>query len=257
MQKFAVLLTLSGCMFVLPFHAHADITFSSVSHNFGQVSVGTPAATYGVGVQNTGTQAGAFALDFTPSHGFTEQTNCPASLVAGARCEILFSFTPGVAGAVAVTWSVTSAGSTFSPADGGTLLGSGTNSTGLSLTTPGYNFGEILENETSPTYGTELSNSTGSAVTLSLGSVSSPFSSVTNCGATLPAGASCELEFSFFSESGGADPLTVQQVYTLSAVGVTIISGGKPLPNGGITMTGTAQCGAAIVGGAKPDVPCF
>jgi hypothetical protein len=107
----------------------------------------------------------------------------------------------------------------------------------VTLTTAGHNFGTVTVGQQSPTYGAELSNSTGSAVTLTKGSVSAPFTSLTNCGTTLAAGANCELEFYFTPSATGV----VQQVYTLSASGVTITSLGAPLANGGITLTGTGQ----------------
>jgi hypothetical protein len=212
------------------------LTFSSVSHNFGQVQVGTAATAYTLAVKNTSTTtAYPFSLVFTAAHGFTSATNCPASIAAGGSCELAFYFTPAATGAVSATWSLASeSGFTYTPSNGGTLSGSGTSQGGVSVTTNGHNFGPVGVGTTSPTYGVELSNSTSAAVTLTKGSVTAPFAAVTNCGATLAAGSSCELEFTFKPTTTS----TVQQVYTLSAGGVTITAGGNPLPNGGITLTG-------------------
>jgi hypothetical protein len=82
-----------------------------------------------------------------------------------------------------------------------------------------------------------LTNSTTSSVTLTLGSVSSPFASITNCGATLAAGASCNLDFTATPTATGI----TQQVFSLAANGgaVPILTGG--VPQTGITLTVTGQ----------------
>jgi hypothetical protein len=107
----------------------------------------------------------------------------------------------------------------------------------VTLTTAGHNFGDVTVGTTSGTYGTVLTNSTNNSVALTLGSVTSPFAIVTNCGANLAAGASCNLNFTF---SPTADGL-VQQVYSLAANGgaVPILVGGNPTT--GITLTGTGD----------------
>jgi hypothetical protein len=212
-----------------------NLNFTSVSHNFGQVAVGTAAAAYGIGITNSGTTAYPFSLDFTPSNGFTSANSCGSSIAVEKSCELVFYFTPGASGPVSTTWSLAPEdGFTYGPSNGGTLSGSGQVAGGVALTTPGHNFGTVAVGTQSPTYGAELSNSTASAVTLTKGSVSAPFTSITNCGTTLAAGASCEIEFYFKPSTTSV----VQQVYTLSASGVTITSNGSPLPNGGITLTG-------------------
>jgi len=213
------------------------LTFSSVSHNFGQVAVGTAATAYGISVKNTSTtMAYPFTLNFTAAHGFTDATNCPASIAAGGTCEIVFYFTPTATGPVSATWSlVTEGGFSYSPSNGGTLQGSGTSNGGVSLTTNGHNFGTVAVGTTSSTYGTELSNSTASAETLTLGPVpSGPFTMLTNCGTTLAAGASCEIEFTFTPTTTSV----VQVVVPLSGSPTAITSGGVALPSGGITLTG-------------------
>jgi uncharacterized repeat protein (TIGR03803 family) len=212
------------------------LTFTSTSHNFGQVSVGTAATAYGIQVANTGTAAYPFSLNFTAASGFTSATNCPASIPAGGKCELVFYFTPTAVGPVSANWSVAAeTGFGYSPEIGGTLTGSGTSAGGVSVTTSGHNFGVLSNGTQSPTYGTELSNSTGSPVTLTLGSVSSPFTSLTNCGATLAAGASCELEF---YATGNSSTTTTTQTYSISVNG-----GAVPLTANGVTITGIRLTG--------------
>jgi hypothetical protein len=221
------------------FVAGPSITFSSVSHNFGKVAVGTAATDYTLKVTNTSTTtAYPFAFNFTPANGFTTATNCPASIAASASCEVAFYFTPTSTNTVTDTWSLTPEGAfNYSPSNGGTLTGSGTSSGGLSLTTAGHNFGTQTVGTTSGTYGVVLSNSSSAAIALTLGSVNSPFTSVTNCPATLAAGSSCNLQFTFKPTATG----TTQEIYSISGNGgsSTLTSGGNTVS--GITLTGTGQ----------------
>jgi len=214
------------------------LCFTSVSHNFGQVQVGTAATSYGINIKNNSTTtAYPFTLNFTPSKGFTDATNCPASIAAGASCELVFYFTPTATGPVSTTWSLaTENGFTYSPSNGGTLQGSGTSQTGVSLTTNGHDFGTVAVGTTSSTYGTELSNSTTTAETITLGPVpaGAPFTMMTNCMASLPAGSSCEIQFTFTPTSTTG----VSVVVPLSGSPMAITSGGAALPNGGITLSG-------------------
>jgi hypothetical protein len=202
------------------------------------VAVGTPASAFGIQVTNSASTPYTFTLQFTPANGFTSKTNCGSSIAAGASCELVFYFTPAASGPVSATWSLAAEnGAVYSPSNGGTLNGSGTTQGGVSITTAGHNFGTVASGTTSPVYGTVISNSTGAAVTLTLGSVTgTEFTSATNCGTTLAAGASCNLQFSFAPTAPGS----TQAVFALaSSVAITV--GGSALPNGGVTLSGTGD----------------
>jgi hypothetical protein len=218
--------------------ASPNLTFTSVSHNFGQVAVGTAAAKYGIQITNSNTVAYPFSLVFTPANGFTSANNCGTSIAPGGKCELVFYFTPTATGPVSATWSLTPETATpafvYGPSNGGTLQGSGTPQGNVSLTTNGHDFGTVAVGTQSPTYGTELSNSTTSTETISLGTVSAPFTMLTNCGTTLAPGSSCEIEFYFTPTS--TSPVSV--VVPLSGSPTAITSGGSALPNGGITLSG-------------------
>jgi hypothetical protein len=218
------------------------LCFTSVTHNFGTVAVGTSTtgtANYGVGVTNKGTTAFT-GLKVNLGNGsteFTSQTNCPASLAVGKSCEILFIFSPTAAGTQSNTWSVSgSSGFTYYPSNGGTLSGTGTSAGGVTMNTASHDFGTVGIGVTSPVYGMVLTNSTTSAVSFTYGSVSAPFALyASNCGASLPAGGSCNLQFTFTPTAPGI----VQQVYSVTAAGQTITSNGATVT--GVTLTGTGQ----------------
>jgi subtilase family serine protease len=225
--------------------ASGAITFSSVNHNMGSETIGSTSSAYGVEMTNTSsttvTYTGITISTSASPNPFKMVTNCGTSLAAGKNCEIEFTYAPvsGDSGTETATWSLagTPNGTTFSPSNGGTLTGTVASSGSVTLTTAGHNFGDQTVGTTSGTYGTVLTNSTNAAITLTKGSVTSPFNSITNCGTTLAAGASCNLDFTFSPTTTGL----VQQVYSLSANGgaVPILVGGNPTT--GITLTGTGD----------------
>jgi uncharacterized repeat protein (TIGR03803 family) len=217
------------------------LTFTSVTHNFGSSTVGTAATLYGIQIKNTSAMAYPYSLVFTPANGFTSATNCPASIAAGAVCELVFYFTPAAAGTVTDSWSLTpESGFAYSPSNGGTLTGAGTAVAGATLTTAEHNFGALTVGTTSPIYGVVLTNSTAASISLSYSTVTSPFIvSGDNCGATLAAGASCNLQYEFQPTATG----TTQQVYGIKANGgaVPITTGNPAIPVTGVTLIGAGQ----------------
>jgi hypothetical protein len=75
--------------------AGGQITFSSVSHNFGQVAVGTAATAYGLTITNTSTTtAYPFSLVFTPAKGFTVSQQLRQASPQARKCQLDFYFTP-------------------------------------------------------------------------------------------------------------------------------------------------------------------
>jgi hypothetical protein len=219
-----------------------DIEFTSVTHNMGTIAVGSTTSgtgNYGVKLTNNDATAFPFALTITGSNAFTQVNNCPTSVAGGASCEIIFIFAPKTAGELTATWSVAANGKTFSPSDGGTLTGIGLSGS-VSLTTAGHNFGTLQIGKVSPTYGTVLTNGTASAVTLTLGSITTPFEIIANnCLATLPSGANCNLQFAFKPTAKG----TVSQTFTVKANGgaTPVVTGSPAATVTGVTLVGTGQ----------------
>jgi uncharacterized repeat protein (TIGR03803 family) len=218
-----------------------SVKFSSVGHNFGSANVGGAAPAYGVEVTNTGnTTVTATGVALNGSPEFTDATNCGATLAAGKSCELVFYFKPTATGTATAGWSISGTlGVSFTPSNGGTLTGTGVTNTGaFTLTTAGHNFGDVGVNDTSPIYGTVLTNSSSAMVSLTYANVAAPFLlSGSNCGAALAAGASCNLQFECKPEMTGS----FQQKY-----GITAVQGGKPatITSGGTIITGVTLTGA-------------
>jgi hypothetical protein len=122
--------------------AAANLTASTVQHNWNSIAVGTQGGLYGVQLSNN--TGAAVTLSVGPITaagkiaGFTAQTTCLASLANNSSCEIDFNFTPSVTGITTVVYpvspSVTWNNATYS---GITLIGTGLPTTSAS-TMPFY-----------------------------------------------------------------------------------------------------------------------
>jgi hypothetical protein len=222
-----------------------SVSFSSVSHNFGSLTAGTStsgSSNYGVKMTNTSASS-AFTFNgitLSGSNEFSDATNCKASLAAGANCEILFSFAPTAPGAVSATWSISGAttGTAYAPSNGGTLSGTGVAVGAVTLTTAKHNFGKQTAGTKSGVFGAVLTNSTSAAVTIHVAAPTGNTADFTttglNCGTTLAANASCNLQYEFSPATTGSFS---------EFIGITANGGTTP-----VTANGTATSGLTLVG---------
>jgi subtilase family serine protease len=233
--------TASLPLFVLP-----SISFSSVSHNFGSVEEGTTSSNYTLTMTNNMSVAYTPAGGIVGASNFVMTTNCPTSLAAGASCQYSFVYKPTSLGAQTASWGVSGgpADTTFYPSNGGELTGTGIAAAGVTLSTPGYNFGTQALGSVSNVYGAVLTNGTADplSVTITLSGNTADFHTYAiNCGATLAAGASCNLQYQFTPQSSGAQQELVGIALTDTVTGkaVSITSEGSTVQ--GLTLTGIGQ----------------
>jgi hypothetical protein len=225
----------SGTVTVTP---GADIVFTSVSHNFGTVPVGST-ATYGVQLTNEDSVAFPFTLSLTGASDFTSATNCPTSVLAGNSCEIVFTYTPTASAVETATWSLTAGSFTFAPGNGGTLTATGTTASGVTLTTNGHDFGYQAVGTVSDLFGAVLTNGTASSIVLTFAAQTDTADFITfanNCPATLAAYQTCNLQYEFAPQSLG---------FLSDTVGISATQGGSPVT---ITANGVAATGILLDG---------
>lgn len=227
-------------LFVLP-----SISFSSVTHNFGTVAIGQ-SATYGVQVTNNLATSYTLNAGIEGPSNFIMSTGCNAPLGPGKSCEITFTYAPTATGTQSARWAVGSSGPniTFYPSDGGILTGTGIQSQGVTLATAGHNFGAQDIGSVSGIYGTVLTNGSEDPLAVSItvsGSTGDFLTYATNCGATLNANASCELQYQFTPRSTGfkQEVVSINLIDMVTKQAVTITSGGQAAS--GITLSGTGQ----------------
>jgi hypothetical protein len=206
------------CLFpALVFSAAAQITFSSVTHDFNNVPKGQ-SVVYGVTLTNDSSSAFAFDLTLSGSSEFTSVNNCGSSVPAGAKCQINFTFAPGTIGTVSADWSLAENGQTFVPSDGGTLTGTGLNFPGFTVTTSTHNFGTAKTLTKSAAYGVVLSNSLSNPITLTINTKPAHYKdfpiATNNCPATLEPYQTCNLSWQFYPQTAGI----LKARYTISGV---------------------------------------
>jgi hypothetical protein len=223
--------------------AGPDITFSSVNHNFGEV-VRDHEASYGVEVTNDDASAFEFSLSIDGPNTFTQINSCGKSLAGHATCEIVFTYRPVAAGEQTAVWSVKANGKTFSPSNGGTLTGTGVMRPSLSLSTSTHNFGTLTVGSVSGVYGAVLTNSYSDPIALSFsssGNTKQFETVVNNCGATLPANSSCNLQYEFKPTKDGSlkEEINIKATDTKTHLHIPITSLGATVS--GVTLEGTGN----------------
>jgi len=175
--------------------AIAKLWLSPALLTFGQQIVGARGTAQSVGLTNTGTVALPMT-QISTSGDFTQTNNCPSTIVVGAGCAILITFTPTAPGTRSGTLS-------FTDSAGDVLQSEALSGTGLS-TSPTVSLSPAVMNFQGQTLGTSsasqtlvLTNSGGSEMTLTGISITGDFTQTNNCPLTLAAGASCALAVSF------------------------------------------------------------
>jgi len=182
--------------------AAAGIATSPANLVFGSQLLETTSTGLALGIQNTGTAALAIS-NVATTGDFITTGNC-ATIPAGTNCTLTVTFTPSATGSRTGTVTLTD------NAGGGTatqtiqLSGSGTEA-GTALSTSSETFPGTLVGATSPALTATLTNSGTSSLTAIALSVQGDFAQSNTCGATLAAGASCNISITYSPTIAGAE----------------------------------------------------
>jgi hypothetical protein len=131
---------------------------------------------------------------------------------------------------------------------------------GIVLNATGHNFVSVPEGTTAPKYGVHVTNNSGSAFAFQLALEGSPsFTQVNNCPASLPAGNSCEIVFSYTAPN---ESKWETATFTIAANGVPFTPGNSgvlrahAVPGGTITLNSHkhnfGEIGAANIATVQP-----
>jgi hypothetical protein len=195
--------------------------------NFGnQVEYTSSSATV-ITIKNTGTVALTPSL-ITMNGNFTETDNCVGQTInANKTCTINVVFTPASLGALtgSMTVSANVSGGQLSASLSGTGIAPGN----MTLVPGSWNFGSVQIGQPSSTESFSLTNSGGTAVTISSVKATSPFSISSNsCGSSLAANSACAISVLFTPTAQGAASGTLTmtgsaatQTANLSGTGLT------------------------------------
>jgi len=203
---------------------------SPSSLTFSSQTVGTTSAAQAVALSNTG-GATLNLSSIATSGDFAQSNNCGSSLTAGAHCAINVTFTPAASGARSGALSIADNAAGSPQAVG--LTGTGVSAAAATLSPSSLNFGNQTVGTTSGAQSITLSNSGGTAFSLTSIAASGDFAQTNNCGSTLSAGASCTINVTFTPTVSGTRSGTLT---------VTDSAPGSPQT---ASLTGTGQSPAA------------
>jgi len=192
------------------------VTLSHTSLTFPSTVTGTSAPRGGFGLGNAGNAALTLSgtglgitITGTDASSFSQTNACGTSVAAGSTCEVYVTFKPLVAGTLTATVNI--ADNAHSSPQKVTLTGTAT-SPAVTLTPTSLSFPTTVEDTTSPGKAIVLKNSgtvelllSGSGYGIKVaGADPTSFSETNNCGASLAAGASCNITVTFKPESKAA-----------------------------------------------------
>jgi hypothetical protein len=234
------------------------VTLASSGNKFAEQGVHTISPSYITVLVNGTPSAVSLVYSGANANYVSTGNNCPTTLAAWQSCQMRWVFEPQTPGYAELVYNIavsdivgnpvvlTSGGQSVA---GVTLTGTGIAGT-VSLRTDGHNFGPWLTGTTSYKYFTILSNSTPEAVNLKYAYSNSNHTqynlTADTCGATLLAGASCDLQWDFSPATTG--PIgTTYDISAKDACGcqpISITTGMQTVP--GVLLAGNGQATAGL-----------
>jgi hypothetical protein len=214
-------------------------TLSATSISFASTTVGSSSATQAVTLTNSGTGSmtvTGVSITGANASSFTQTNTCGSTLTANASCTVTVTFRPSTTGALTAALSFVD-NSANSPQ---TVALSGTGATvSVSITPAGLTFPSTAINAASASQTITFTNTGTSAVTFTgspstTGAYNYLFKGATSCGgnATLAAGSSCVITFTFNPTAAGTFSATLNFYDTApnspQTVTLTGTGGGTP-----------------------------
>ena len=237
--------------------ATPNVGASPGSLSFGSVTVGSSSGSQTVTVSNTGTGAASGMSYGAAPAGFSRTTTCTATLAAGSNCTVTVTFSPTAAQAYSGSIAITGSGGTnVSIALSGT--GAATASPNVNSSASFLSFGSVTVGQTSAAQTITVTNSgTVAATNMSYPAAPARYHKSGTCGgASLGAGASCTIVFSYSPTAVGNDNVTYTFTgggksfpVALSGSGVTT----APPPVGQLSVPSSVTMPATTVG--TPSAP--
>ncbi len=181
------------------------LSVSDTTLSFSDTTVGDRSASQTVTFTNTGNQT-LESLNFSIGGDFSETHDCSASLGAGASCSVTVTAEPTVAGDRSGTLQATAMGGTSQVSESVALSVRGidpANGSDLVPSVTALDFPDATVDAESQPQILILSNPGSTAVTLNGITTEGDFTQTNNCGTSLAAGASCEIQITFLPKSEG------------------------------------------------------
>jgi len=212
------------------------VSANPTSAAFGNVNVGSSSAPQTITITNNGSGAASSMVYPAAPTGFTKSGTCASSTLGiGASCTVIFTFSPGSAGAFNPTYTITGSGGTNVPIS---LSGTGVSASAPNVTAAPTTlaYGNVNVGSTSSPQTVTVSNTgTAAATNMTYPAAPAKFNKSGTCSsATLNPGSSCTVIFTYSPTTAVADNAT----YTITGGGATL--------NINLSGTGTAAASAAL-----------
>jgi hypothetical protein len=198
--------------------ASPNVSATPASLAFGNITVGQTSAAQTITVSNTGTASATNMSYPAAPPDFVKGGTCSsATLAAGASCTVTFAYSPSAAGPDNPTYPITGSGATINVGLSGTGVAAATPNVSASPTS--LAFGNVTVGATSAAQTITVSNTgTANATDMSYPAAPAKFTKGGTCSsATLAAGASCTITFTYSPTSATADNAT----YAVTGAGAT------------------------------------
>lgn len=227
----------------------ANLVANPATLTFPDTVVGSGPVSASALVTNTGSQPVQVGeASFSGSGAIVLSSTCGGILNPGESCALGFSFMPASRGQFLGTALVNAAGQALS------VRVSGRGTQGVLMASESLiDFGDTYISRVSAGQPVSLTNVGDAAVSGISASIPAPFVLGGNCGATLGAGASCELSVSFAPTAQGAQGATLNVTSNVGGLSVQATGVGVELPrfasivSGGIIDFGLANNGSPAV----------
>ena len=177
-------------------------SISPQSLNFGSVILGTQGTAQTVTITNTGAAPLAIKgllITGTNAALFSESSTCSSIIAGGASCSASVNFQPTAAGQASASLSISDSASN-SPQTVA-LTGAGINPGSTSITPLSLSFGTVVIGTVSSPQTVALTNAGGAPLTIGsiqlTGTGGTSFALANSCGASLAAGATCNIQVTF------------------------------------------------------------
>lgn len=215
----------------------SNVSVTPLALNFGNVTVGTTSPSQSFTVRNNGTSAVSYSAFVNGSPPFTKVTNCTPTLNPGDTCSGTVTFSPTSTGAANGSVQISAGSQNFTVVLSGIGATSGGGPAGsLTLTPSSINFGQVQVGASSGVQVAMLFNGTPTAATPVTISVPVGFTQTNTCGASLAAGASCQVLLRFVPQSLGLGTGTLRVVAGTSTLTATL--SGIGASSGGTSPSG-------------------
>jgi uncharacterized protein YhjY with autotransporter beta-barrel domain len=228
--SFSSAVSLSGEGQAVVNNTFGEFTFSPTTLDFGAIEIGTSSESVAVTLTNTG-DAGASISSITTTTGFSQTNNCTTNLGVNRSCTITLSANPTETGELTGSLTVSGMSTQGEISQSIPLSASGVSSdtpdeepSDLDVSAEELSFPDVTVDEPSDPQVVTLVNQGDAPLTINSITTEGDFTQTNDCGSELAAGASCQIQVVFSTNTVGAASGTLN-IATSGGLKTIVLSG--------------------------------